>query len=423
MTIGGRMRRAPLPLIGLALVLAVARWPARAQAPIVDNGYDVELVVGPVLSSPRILGVGGAYAAIAEGVDGANWNPAGAAARAPWEHRRVVVDPTGSFLLPGGFSRQDYFNNDRGRGIGDVDDFVFLATGLRVQIGDLGIAGTGDGQLFSVVSATGEPINVITIRWRLAVARALLDGDLIVGLGVRLADLWIDTDPGFFLQPGRRLATFAGFGGEAGAIYRPRGERFRLGATLRTPIRAEVRPRARLAVVDDMGVESVSGLIVPFALRIPVQLHAGFAWQAGPRPFNVTWSAREEVASAERRYARMPRRHTRVSADILIDGPTPRSVGTDAFLDQQLRRAGQRATVGVRVGLETEPWEGRLRARAGAYWEPARNTGVEGRLHQTAGFDLRLFHVGFLDASLAFTLVADLSERYFQFGAGVGLWR
>ena len=42
---------------------------ARAQEPLTRNDFAIDLVDGPVLGSGRIVGLGGAYTAIAEGID------------------------------------------------------------------------------------------------------------------------------------------------------------------------------------------------------------------------------------------------------------------------------------------------------------------------------------------------------------------
>ena len=56
-------------LVGILLITALSA--ARAQEPIVDNDFNIDAVTGPVLGSSRIVGMGGAYTAIADGIAGA----------------------------------------------------------------------------------------------------------------------------------------------------------------------------------------------------------------------------------------------------------------------------------------------------------------------------------------------------------------
>jgi hypothetical protein len=77
----------------------------------------------------------------------------------------------------------------------------------------------------------------------------------------------------------------------------------------------------------------------------------------------------------------------------------------------------------VRGGLEYEWLPGRLRLRAGSYWEPNRFEGVPGRLHATMGIEGRALefeawgrHRGRL------TLTADLAAGYRNIGVSIGFW-
>src|SRR5262249_2049518 len=76
---------------GTLLVLAAAALgsPGRAAAqaaarpPLVDRGFNLGFVNPPV-GSGRVMGLGGAFSALATGIDGASWNPAAIAAREFW---------------------------------------------------------------------------------------------------------------------------------------------------------------------------------------------------------------------------------------------------------------------------------------------------------------------------------------------------
>jgi len=103
----------------------------------------------------------------------------------------------------------------------------------------------------------------------------------------------------------------------------------------------------------------------------------------------------------------------------VVVGSSRRAVGIDAWLAQEIQRAGQAMTFSVRAGYETEFWDNRMRARAGAYWEPSRYRGQSGRPHGTGGFDVRLFE---LKWQWRLTGGFDLAPRYNNIFVSVGFW-
>jgi hypothetical protein len=129
---------------------------------------------------------------------------------------------------------------------------------------------------------------------------------------------------------------------------------------------------------------------------------------------------------ADLEYERLPRFYWLISADVLVIGQVPDGVGIDGFLDQERRRAGEKISVGGRIGSEIEPWPRRLKIRAGGYLEPGRNRGVGPRMHGTAGLDLRLFTwdlFGWIEPfSVRVGGMVDFAPRYFNWGVSVGLW-
>ena len=61
-------------LVTLSLTLAWA-WPTAASAQDAEQAH-IELSRGPVVGSPRVVGLGGAYTSIGEGLAGMSFNPA-----------------------------------------------------------------------------------------------------------------------------------------------------------------------------------------------------------------------------------------------------------------------------------------------------------------------------------------------------------
>lgn len=443
-------------LVGLAALAAAAPAPGLAQdAPIEDNGWAIDVHTGPVLSSSRIVGLGGAYTALAEGIDGAPWNPASYASRTPWELSWFEPDVAFSLLLPGAFSEADFDNNGR---VGlTYEDFYFLALGLRLQFGRVGMGGLARAQIFQI-SGGAEPIDVSLVVANFGVGYSLFDGQLVLGLGGRVATL----DVG--VQGGQPLVSYGGAAGvEAGVLLRLAGQPWRAGLALRSAVSTEEDGGSGVVEDPATGVRRAAGFVLPRAVHLPWELQAGFAFLIGRRPLNVRWLnprddertirdgltteqrrralerarssqgraaalarpataedvarwraedqawAREEeqrrqreldgiderleaLMRERRRWLRsLPRLYLLVSLDVLITGPTADGIGLESFLSQAVQRAGSEITFEPRLGFEAEPWPNRLKVRLGSYLEPSRFTEAGYRVHGTSSLDLRLF--------------------------------
>ena len=115
------------------------------------------------------------------------------------------------------------------------------------------------------------------------------------------------------------------------------------------------------------------------------------------------------------------RRYLLVSSDIVFDGQTSaRGTGVEGFVMQELDPAGSEPTLSLRLGLESEVWNNRLKLRAGSYLEPSRFEGESIRVHGTAGLEVRLFKLWGWDWRVASTV--DISRDYENLLIGVGFW-
>lgn len=135
----------------------------------------------------------------------------------------------------------------------------------------------------------------------------------------------------------------------------------------------------------------------------------------------------ERIYWARRRgYERLERWYLLFTADLLVTGSTAKGVGLDAFLQQQLRPAGERASVAFRLGAECEPLGDWLKTRAGFYLEPGRGRGASLRPHGTFGTEVRLFGWDFFGLVHPFTfslsLTGDVAPRYVDLGLSIGFW-
>lgn len=480
--------------LAFALLASASASSAAAQEPIVDNDFAIDLFVGPVLAGSRILGMGGAYTALATGVDGIPWNAASTASRSLWETEWFEWEVTGSIFFPGAFTNDD-FDND-GVVSGGTTGFVYGAIGAGMHFGDLGIGFLSQIHTYDVVTDEGGA-NVSFGLHGFSLAHSFFDHQLALGVGLRAASLEIASP-----VSGETLVSFSGEGPEIGALWRPNHARYRIGAALRTAVASRAEPGGNVETRAD-GVQVSSGLVLPSEVRLPWEAQVGLAVQFGRAPLNRVWGnpndveadaeakvergrerrARAQVrlemeaergpmgvrttdedvdvaraegrvprdpdfvaAEAERRrledrgieraadraaeaqaraLARLDRSYVLVSADVLLSGATSGAVGVEAFLDQDKRESGERPSLTLRAGAETEALPGRVKARAGLYLEPSR-FGTGPRMHITGGGDVRLFTWNLFglmdDFDLRASLTFDLAPRYFDWGIGLGIW-
>ena len=88
-----------------------------------------------------------------------------------------------------------------------------------------------------------------------------------------------------------------------------------------------------------------------------------------------------------------------------------------------LERSGTHTSVSVRGGAEYEWVPGRLRVRAGSYWEPGRFDGVSGRLHGTFGIEARVLQFWLFGQRRGrITLTGDVASGYKNLGLSIGFW-
>ncbi|NOY93508.1 MAG: hypothetical protein GXP55_20175 [Deltaproteobacteria bacterium] len=431
---GPRRLRALAWMAGL-LVFAALPLSVRAQ-PITGNDFEVDAVDGPVLGSSREVGMAGAYTALASGASGAPFNPAAFAAREIYEYEPWAWDLTLSYFFPGVGGANDFFDNGR-RGV-DTSGFQFADIGGRLQYRNAGAGLLVRTLNYRVPLGTGTRFNVSLITAHVAAAYGLLDGQLTVGLGARVASMDVAV---VRLGSNDSLVSFTGTGAEVGAILGLANMPFRVGLSARMPVDSRVAPDAVGA-----GTTQVAGLFLPRSVHLPWEIEAGFAWQLGPKPLNSRYlrykraeprvlralagqagaeDAAERAQSEVEREARvrsrsLRRRYLLLSGSLLLIGRTRNGVGLDAFLEQERRPRGRRISFGVRLGAEAEVVPDWLKLRAGFYVEPARQLDVSPRPHVTAGMDLRLFSV--FGYTLRGTVTIDGAPRYADFGLGLGIW-
>ena len=393
-------------LVAAIIASVASAAPAAAQPfpPVTDTDYGIDLYQGGALGSIRIVAMGGAAVAVAEGSAGTIANAAAPAVRRATSTRSWDWDWHLDYLSS--VRASDWDNNGVGGGSGS--GVGVLTFGLAGMLGDWGLAAVATSQtieFFGVDEMNQElPMQATTLQAKLALARAFWTEQITVGLAVRLGQFGVaDSEETF---GSRQLFTITGTSLEAGALWRPYLRDVRVGGSIALPVSGST---IEIADCDPMNCR---GYILPERIEVPWQITGGFAWRFAPTAWNqwVGGNWRDE-------------RSLTLAADVLVTGSSPDAYGLEAFADTELQRSGRDVVVGVRGGAEYEWLPGRLRVRLGSYWEPSRFADVSGRLHGTFGLDIRVFqfelwgkHRGRISAT------GDIASRYTNLGASIGFW-
>jgi hypothetical protein len=269
------------------------------------------------------------------------------------------------------------------------------------MFGAWGTAVTVTAQVRDFSLPSGTRASLSAAMGRLTLARSFAEGEWVAGASLLVG--------GFTLKlpsSGIDLVNVANWSVEAGALWQPREQNVRVGVSFRPSIQARLDGTA-------CDPNNCLGYILPERVEFPWTASAGIAMRWGGTPWNQT------IASDFR-----DEKSTILAADLIVTGPVANGDGLDAFLEKQMQRSGQTASASLRVGAEHEWIPGRLRVRAGAYWEPTRFDDVSGRLHATAGLDVRLwsFSLWGTPYRLRASLAGDGARRYGSSVLSLGFW-
>ncbi|HMA95173.1 MAG TPA: hypothetical protein VKP30_20930 [Polyangiaceae bacterium] len=307
-------------LVATELLLVVKARHAYAQlgpngSSIRTSRYSVDLFQGPVIASTRVIGMGGAYVAIAERVEGSFYNPAAPAVRMPWSRGRVDVDGAVGFTSPGTLQRSDFFNSGSDRtnlATSDPGQFVFMDAEGHLQVDEWGF-GAGvqmqqyrlNREIRTTRDARTDQLNAQVYVMLAQVARATADGQLIVGLGLRPLSLNVANLNPSAIQP-PSLFTTRGVGYSAGFLWRPNDAMFRVGASFNSAVTTRVAVATDNVAVDANGNHQIAAgtadeMYLPEQVTLPWELDLGVAVQFGERPFNPRWIGTGELLRPLRR--------------------------------------------------------------------------------------------------------------------------
>ncbi len=421
-------------------------------SPIATSNYALDLYQGPIFAGARVTGLGGAYVAISEDVDGDLQNPAAPAVRPFFSYSHFDYWLGFGLTFPATLQNVDFFNSGSKTHITNPpDSFVFFTPSVNLQFGELGIGLSLETQQYALSTpsadgATASTFNVTIPTTHLQFAYGLDHNQLVLGVGARFLSMSVrDAE--------RQSAGFksSGSGLEFGMVWKPENRPLRLGFSYRTAIRTEASYTEGLLPNSDGDVtvsNAGSSYYLPKAVAFPWDVNFGFAVQFGARPFNPPWRTNDELiehenlehrlrqldreqardhalyearTEAERkrildRYARaqagddaalerallaakwrierdllkMNRFYVQVAASMIISGPVEDAVGVESLMTQTVNRSGQKTVISPRLGIESGVIPNYLKLRAGTYVEPTRFEGSSPRTHLTAGLDLKL---------------------------------
>ncbi|MBM4353291.1 MAG: hypothetical protein FJ109_05750 [Deltaproteobacteria bacterium] len=416
-------------LVGVAFAAAAAVCAGPLHAQEGTEGTVVDVFRGPVISSSRVLGMGGAYTGVAEGTQGGLLNTASLASRYAWSTDWFDWDFNVDWLIlvPGTDADVD---ND-GRYAGEGDGYLGLNLGAGLQFGNLGVGLWLNSDTFSAVSGDDRLTYGFTYGY-LGAAYAFLREQLVVGAGLGGGGLQVTSSVrkgdsgGLERWTDTGSVKWNGSGVESGALWRPLRLPIRLGASIRLPILIDSSKRDDL----DGGLASVP---LPDSVRIPWRVATGFSIYHSFGGYSYNKSREAEAASAPSQPSgsdgeapsavrpKLNRRYLLAAVDLGFCGPSPAgAVGAAPFVGGERTESGRQGSVSVHAGLESEVWSNRLVVRGGSYLEPARLEGSEVRAHGTFGMDVRLFSL--LGWDLRAGTSFDLAPRYYNWGLGIGFW-
>ncbi|XXF77493.1 hypothetical protein P2318_31235 [Myxococcaceae bacterium GXIMD 01537] len=405
------------PLLLVSLLATAPRALAQEDAPA-TRPERLYLNSGVLLGSTRMVGLGGAYVGIAEGAEGFVGNFAALAHRNPRLERDWDLDATLSWLdVPLADSRRKDLDND---GLPDnaPKTLQFLAS-LSLQYKRFGTGFFLNTRRITycatVACGEGETLQASMTRTALAGAVAFGKDDLLVGVGIHLAEA-------VFSQSGEDWR-YSGRGFAIDVLYRPHDRPYRLGVAVRPAITGRWKAAEGQAPVLG-GRQLYSAVVAPGV----VSLGASYRLGEGAERYN-------RLSPAARRQSLDPGEEAppELSPDAaagrwlltaqldVVGGMEGGAVPVRAFVSQtESLPVGESTTLQPRLGVEHETLPGRLRTRLGVFAEPSPFRDTAPRPHATGGFELFLFH-SFEDWALSASF--DVARRYSHFGLSVGFWR
>lgn len=361
---------------------------------------ELEFHRGVVLGSARVLGMGGACIAVAEGARSQLMNPAAIARRKQggWVRRLDGDADLATVNLPW---------SERPRSPSNLDESQpqwLLTTNANARYNRVGV---GVGLLSHAYSFEAGALRLRQNELSVGAALTSRDASWTVGvLGVWEDTAVVRTGPG-----GGPVLSASGPGFVLGGLWSPADRNTRLGAQV---MLGEQAPNVVQRSEDPAEGYALSGVHSPWQVGLggAVRFGGPSPWNARPRFGDTSSWVLPFVPSVL------------LAGDLVLIGPSAGAVSPGAWLEG--RRDSAALSWTARTGAEATVWDGRLRARTGFYWEPGRFTDTPGRLHTTFGADVRV-RVKIrsrvtLPLDFRLTPAVDLAPGYVRTGFGVGVW-
>lgn len=322
---GGVVSRVPVVIRALVALAASGPGAAWAQRPLRSSDFTIDFTRGPVIGPGRAVGLGGAFGSLVSSVDGVPFNPAGYAVRTGAELSWFGFDPVISFFFP-----QRNWDNSGAEGR-DYDGFRVTQAGIGLHFGPVGVGYLATIQTYELGARNGfeRPITVDMSSQHLGGGLLLGDGDVVIGAGLRIG--WMNLQwSGAESNPSSGNALrYLGAAPEFGALWRPTGERFRLGIAFRSevsalPIDFGVSEGGTVRRPTGCVEGSAGCFVVPRRIALPWEIEIGASLMLGERTFNLPWEdmgARRRVLRDQQRDDRTRReREHRLELAAISDG-------------------------------------------------------------------------------------------------------
>ena len=373
-------------------VALIAFASARARAQTLD------LYQGTVIGSPRLVAMGGTVAAVSEDMTATLVTPAAMAFRPPGATGWWDWDFYADTLVA---SRDTDLTNS-GLPASPDRPVEAAAGGVCMYFGKWGVALSGAGVSYGLppAAASALPTTLSVNGSQVTVGRPFLDGRLGTGVSLAVGDFSIRQGDTTLFDV--TAASFAG-----GVSLRLPEKPWRAGLFGQLPTMSGT------VTNNCADPTNCNGFVPPTAGKMPWQLGGGFAWRFGPTAWNEPGQTlfRDERALV-------------VTGDIALIGPVSGGMSVAGFAAQMPQASGRTINVSVRAGAEAEVLPGRLRVRAGSYWEPERIEGRGGRIHGTLGAEFKLFTFSFWgrERRVRVAFAADLADRYQNIALSLGFW-
>lgn len=409
-----------LALLSFAAVLALAprAWGQEEEPPAEPRPERLYVSPGVLQGSTRMVGLGGAYAGIAEGTAGFASNLSALAHRGPQLDRDWDVGVTLSWLdVPLSQRRGQDLDND---GLPDeAPGSSQLLFGLLLQYKEYGL-GTFLRRRTVNYCATEECLDNDTIK--VEVTQSALAGALALGHDEFIVSLGIYTALAALSQ-GKETWEYGGTGISLDLLFRPPGRPYRVGIAVRPQVVGGWKRKEGQAPVL-AGRPIYSALVAPSTLSLGVSYRFG---EGAERYNRLSPAARRQlIASGANNVPAeespdAPAGNFLVSAQVDLissveSGVALRSVTAFGEPDP----VGRAALFQPHLGAEHDTWPGRVRTRLGIFVEPSAFDGQVPRPHLTGGFEVFLFRYW---EDWAVSASFDVARRYANVGFSLGFWR